>query len=114
MDRQPEGVPLRNSPGADLIADITVSSVAGVRSVSASVKRFQAGQFVEVTDSRIRADVVTLLEAFDVDVSGEEFPAGTPQHFWFPQISCQCHWRKVSSLALLQQISTRERWIKRP
>jgi hypothetical protein len=69
------GSPSPGFPGADLIADITVSSAAGIRSVSASVKRFKAGQFVEVTDSRIRADLVTLLEAFDVDVSAEEFPS---------------------------------------
>jgi hypothetical protein len=47
--------------GADLVAEVTVSKTAGVPSVAVVAKRFEAGQFVDVVDPRIQADLVTLI-----------------------------------------------------
>ncbi|MBI1743434.1 hypothetical protein HYR54_10280 [Candidatus Acetothermia bacterium] len=47
--------------GVDLLVEITVSKVSGTPSVTAVVKRFEAGRFVEIVDSRIEAKLVTLI-----------------------------------------------------
>jgi len=71
--------------GAELVAQISVTRVGGATSVTVVARRFEAGQFVEVIDPRIVADLVT---TFDIRRSepgpSTKSPAFDSVAFLFP------------------------------